>query len=101
MWRGNEAIRQTAGEETAARDMPDLELALLRRGVDALGSAAESCERCGRRPLIGERIYAHPRLGLLCELCRASDGERTESHVVHGPEFGHTIKLLDRRPAAA
>lgn len=83
-----------------ARSMPDLELALLRRALHALGAAAESCGRCGRRPLIGERVYAHPRLGALCELCRAIDGVRAESHVVHGPEFGHTIKLVDQRPAA-
>ena len=89
-----------ATHEWPARPMPDLELALLRRGVDALGSAAESCARCGRRPLIGERVYVHPRLGVHCELCRTADGVPTESHVVHGPEFGHTIKLLDQRTAA-
>jgi hypothetical protein len=99
MWPSNDVIRHPAGE-VEARTMPDLELALLRRGVHALGSAAESCARCRRRPLIGERVYSHPRLGVLCELCREVDGVGAESHVVHGPEFGHTIRLLDQRPAA-
>lgn len=80
--------------------MPDLELALLRRGVGELTASSEACGRCRRRPLIGERVYAHPRLGVICELCRAADGTRSESHVVRGPEFGHTIKLVDHRSPA-
>jgi hypothetical protein len=33
-----------------------------------------------------------------CELCRALDPDRQlESRIVHGPEFGHTIRLTDRR----
>jgi hypothetical protein len=86
--------------ETSDRPMPELELALLRRSVDAIGAALEKCGRCRRRPLIGERVYPHPRLGLLCELCRSVDGAQEQPRRVHGPEFGHTIRVLDQRPAA-
>jgi hypothetical protein len=87
------------------RPMPDLELALLRRGVDELAASSQACGRCRRRPLIGERVYAHPRLGVICELCRLELGARSEgqasgeSRIVRGPEFGHTIRLVDRRAA--
>jgi hypothetical protein len=90
-------VANCTGMEENLREMPELELALLRRGVDALGASSEQCGRCGRRPLIGERVYAHPRLVVICELCAQHDGAHGEAHVVHGPEFGHTIRLIDRR----
>jgi hypothetical protein len=38
---------------------------------------------------------------VLCELCRAV-APRTPvgSRLVHGPEFGHTLRITDRRTAA-
>ncbi len=86
--------------EALDRPMPELELALLRRSVDAIGATLERCGRCQRRPLVGERVYPDPRLGLLCELCSKPDGARGEPRRVHGPEFGHTLRLLHQRPAA-
>jgi hypothetical protein len=81
-----------------AREMPDLELALLRRGVDALSRESERCARCGRSPLIGERVYRLQAGGTVCELCRTMErSEPIESQIVHGPAFGHTLRIVDRR----
>jgi hypothetical protein len=87
---------------TPAQDMLELELALLRRGLDErLAGASERCTSCHRTPLIGERIYEYPTGERACELCRRR--RRTApagSHVVHGPEFGHTMRITDTRAAA-
>ena len=87
--------------------MPALELALLRRGVDELAACEERCGHCHRTPLIGERVYVYesparaPAPGLLCELCRALDRRQPiGNHIVHGPEFGHTMRITDRRAVA-
>jgi hypothetical protein len=88
--------------ETPAPDMLELELALLRRGLDdRLAGGSERCTTCHRTPLVGERIYEYASGTVACELCRrrqraAPDG----SHVVHGPEFGHTMRITDQRAAA-
>jgi hypothetical protein len=43
------------------RDMLDLELALLRRGLDERLAGSERCTCCNRTPLVGERVYVyHP-----------------------------------------
>ncbi len=87
---------------TSAQDMLELELALLRRGLDQrLAGGSEHCTTCHRTPLVGERIYEYPSGAVACELCRRR--ERTPphgSHVVHGPEFGHTMRITDQRAAA-
>ncbi len=78
-----------------------MELALLRRGVDERAAERERCADCRRTPLIGERLYAYEDGAVRCELCRALSGEApARSHLVHGPEFGHTMKIADRRAAA-
>jgi hypothetical protein len=81
--------------------MPKLELALLRRGVDHRAAELETCAHCHRHPLIGERVYVYdddPGRPTLCELCKALRPERpTSSHLVHTPEFGHTMKIIDQR----
>lgn len=87
--------------DAPTRDMEDLELALLRRGVDELSSESERCERCQRTPLIGERVYAYGSGIVLCELCKPLHRESpVESRLVHGPEFGHTMRITDNRSAA-
>lgn len=84
----------------SAHDIPDLELALLRRGVDQRVAGRERCEHCHRTPLIGERIYVYETGTMLCELCRRRHQEAPQrSRLVHGPEFGHTIRLSDQRAA--
>jgi hypothetical protein len=84
----------------SVHDIPDLELALLRRGVDQRVAGRERCQHCHRTPLIGERIYVYDSGAMLCELCRALQREAPErSRLVHGPEFGHTMRIADRRAA--
>jgi len=80
------------------REMPELELALLRRGLHGLSATCERCGRCHRSLLVGERVFEYASGKALCELCAGR--ERTspaDSHMVHGPEFGHTMRIVDRR----
>ncbi len=86
---------------TELRAMGDLELALLRRGVNDLAADCERCGECRRTPLIGERVYGYASGLVLCELCRQITRETpVSSHIVHGPEFGHTMRITDQRAAA-
>lgn len=81
-------------------DMAELELALLRRGVDQRTAGLECCSRCQRSPLIGEWVYVYGRDRVLCELCRGLHREPpTGSRLVHTPAFGHTIRIVDQRAA--
>ncbi len=83
------------------RHMPELELAMMRRGVEQLAAGCERCGRCHRTPLIGERVYVYEKGPMLCELCRALGAEHPlASRTVHGPEFGHTMRITDQRAAA-
>ena len=79
----------------------ELELALLRHGVDERSAGRECCTTCGRTPLIGERVYTRDERGTFaCELCQALDGAPAlGSRLVHGPAFGHTIRVIDQRAA--
>lgn len=87
--------------EDDPREMPELELALLRRGVDERAAGRERCSSCGRTPLLGERVYTVDERGALaCELCHALDrGPALGSRVVHGPAYGRTIRIIDQRAA--
>jgi hypothetical protein len=86
---------------SSVSDEHQLELALLRRSVDALSAGCERCAHCGRTPLIGERVYVYEAGIVRCELCRALHGESPLAwRLVHGPEFGHTMRITDRRAAA-
>ena len=79
---------------------PELQLALVRRAADRRDAALERCRGCGRTPLIGERVYLDELGGMYCELCRALEHEPLlRSRIVHGHEFGHTMRLTDRRVA--
>ena len=85
---------------TIDRELQDLELALLRRGVGDLVAERVHCDRCQRTPLVGERMYAYAAGKTLCELCRALEATAPDhADVVHGPEFGHTLRIIDRRAA--
>jgi hypothetical protein len=77
--------------------MPELELALLYRGITERRSQRRACQRCGRTPLIGERVYELEPRALVCALCwsRGVDPP-VDWTLVHGPEFGHTLRILDR-----
>jgi hypothetical protein len=79
-------------------DTPELELALMRRGLSGLADAAEHCDNCERAMLIGERVYEYANGAIRCALCRDRERESPAgSHTVHGPAFGHSIRVLDRR----
>jgi hypothetical protein len=58
---------------------PELELALLRRGVRRMSAGRWACSRCGRSPLVGERLHVFAPRGdeeSICDLCvkSAPDG---------------------------
>jgi hypothetical protein len=79
-------------------DMGALEVALLRRSLAGLADRIERCGRCARTLLIGERVYDYGSGEIRCELCRLREHRAPEdSHTVHGPEFGHSIRVIDRR----
>ncbi len=85
----------------SARDMLDLELALLRRGLDERLAGSECCTCCRRTPLVGERVYIYESGTIACELCRARQSDVPQhDRIVHGPEFGHTMRITDQRTAA-
>ena len=80
------------------RDMLDLELALLRRGLDERLAGSERCTCCHRTPLVGERVYVYASGMIACELCRRRSREVPhQTRLVHGPEFGHTMRIIDQR----
>ena len=86
--------------EHIAREMQDLELALLHEGVDQRTAGAARCSCCGRTPLIGERVYRYEHGAIVCELCRSLEPSAPlSSSLVHGPAFGHTIRIVDQRAA--
>jgi hypothetical protein len=77
---------------------PELQVALVRRAVDRRDELRERCLGCRRTPLVGERVYVDQAGSVYCELCRALDADLgLRSRLVHGPEFGHTMRLTDRR----
>ena len=83
------------------RDMLDLELALLRRGLHERLAGSERCSCCHRTPLVGERVYVYSARTIACELCKERQKDApAETRIVHGPEFGHTMRIADQRFAA-
>jgi hypothetical protein len=87
-------------EAQSERDMLELERALLRRAMTERTAKREACARCCRTPLVGERVYLPATGVILCALCQSQEGDPPpRSALVHGPEFGHTLRLLDQRAA--
>jgi hypothetical protein len=79
---------------------PQLQVALVRQAVNRRDAVRERCRGCGRTPLVGERVYVDEGGVLYCELCRVLEHEPfLESRIVHGPEFGHTMRVADHRAA--
>ena len=86
--------------DSISREIDELELALLRGGIDERTAERERCARCDRTPLIGERVYRYERGEIVCELCRSRQpGPHISAELVHGPAFGHTIRIVDQRAA--
>ncbi|HUA47741.1 MAG TPA: hypothetical protein VMA77_21060 [Solirubrobacteraceae bacterium] len=79
---------------------PELQVALVRSAVGRRETDRDRCRGCQRTPLVGERVYLDGEDRLYCELCRALErGPIVRSQIVHGPEFGHTMRLTDHRLA--
>jgi hypothetical protein len=50
---------------------------------------------------VGERVYVYQTGVIACELCRQRQRENPlGTRTVHGPEFGHTMRITDQRAAA-
>ena len=79
------------------REMDELELSLLRRGIDERAEHRECCSTCRRTPLVGELVYVSGPDSIVCELCHFAGDEPTR--LVHTPAFGHTIRIIDQRAA--
>ncbi len=81
--------------------MPELELALLRRGVDDLAAGASAVSAAAARRWSESACTSTARAAVLCELCRIADARSpARTPIVHGPEFGHTMRITDQRAAA-
>ena len=80
-------------------EMDELELSLLRRGLDDRTAHGERCERCRRTPLVGEWVYMSGPEAIVCELCLPGADEPGAMRLVHTPAFGHTIRIIDQRAA--
>jgi hypothetical protein len=86
---------------TVVRESLELEMALVRRSVGALAAGRTRCDGCRRTPLIGEHVHSYESGRMLCELCRPLRADPPIStHLVHGPEFGHAVRITDNRAAA-
>ncbi len=84
--------------EVPIREMPLLQVALLRRSMHAHAEDFERCAHCRRTVLSGERVFACGPERIVCALCVGFESEPPgESRLVHGPELGHTIRIIDRR----
>lgn len=79
-------------------DVERLERYLLRRGVNSLAADRHSCARCGRTPLVGERVHVYERqAGVVCDLCRLRHrGKPAVSELVRHSEAGHAVRLTAR-----
>jgi hypothetical protein len=79
---------------------PELERQLLRRGLRRMTANRWACSRCGRSPLVGERLHVFARQGAeqsVCDLClnaapEGSFGERVRMEVVRTRERRLTVR---------
>jgi hypothetical protein len=81
--------------EASIQELVELELL-------AWSEELEHCARCRRTMLVGEHAYVYDGDRTVCELCAQLERERPRRvHLVHGPAFGHTIRVVDRRKRAS
>ena len=79
---------------------PDLELALLRKGVGALAAGRHACADCGRSPLVGERLFRFGRGEVVCALCRPLRRREPDAvELVRHTELGLTVRRIVRHAA--
>ena len=78
--------------------MPLLQIALLRRSGVKREETFDRCAHCQRSLLAGEHMFVCDPGRIVCELCVGLEPEMPrEARLVHGPEFGNTIRIVDRR----
>ena len=82
---------------------PDLEIALLRKGVGALAAGRHALRDCGRTPLVGERVYTLRPRGRRSARCaaRCAAPSPSASELVRHSERGHAVRVLPRACACA
>jgi hypothetical protein len=79
---------------------PDLERALLRKGVGAREAGRHHCADCGRTPLVGERVFIFEPGAVVCALCRPRRrAAPVRAQTVQHSERGQTVRLRARAAA--
>jgi hypothetical protein len=87
--------------DASVSEIQELERVLLRRGLDDMADVCERCARCRRTLLVGEQVHVYEADRVVCDLCRTHERKPPQMvRVVHGPAFGHTIRIIDQRSAA-
>ena len=86
--------------KTAATAVPQLEKALLRRGVGERETRLHRCLHCRRTPLTGEVVHVYAAASgerLVCELCRPLRREPpARSELMHAPEHERSVRVSRR-----
>jgi hypothetical protein len=80
--------------------MPDLSSMLIRSSLRSTGPAGESCRKCRRTPLAGERLHRLESGTVLCELCFA-DLPEDRRLAVRSDRVGASDRPLAVVPMAA
>lgn len=58
----------------------------------------EDCSSCRRTMLLGEPVHVYEGERLVCDICRSFEcTSPLRVRHVHGPAFGHTIRIIDQR----
>jgi hypothetical protein len=85
---------------TAATAVPQLEKALLRRGMGERETRLHRCTHCRRTPLTGEVVHVYVAASgerLVCELCRPLRREPpARSELMHAPEHERSVRVARR-----
>jgi hypothetical protein len=82
---------------------PELERQLLRRGVRRMTSNRWACSRCGRSPLVGERVHVFAHQGeeqSICALCLKVAPEGSLGELVRMERMRAAERPLNVRRAA-
>jgi hypothetical protein len=82
------------------QSVTEIEAALVRRSVGALGAGRPGCVHCHRMPLVGERVYVYSTSSgddTVCELCRPRrTAEPDRTVIVRSPEGSGTVRPVPR-----
>ena len=85
---------------TAATAVPQLEKALLRRGMGDRETRLHRCLHCRRTPLTGEVVHIYATASgerLVCDLCRPLRREApARSQLMHAPDHERSVRLTSR-----